>query len=96
MRYSITDWSGQVHEFDNWLDAIKFAVQQAKLDPQTPVKVSSGLTHYQVWANGEIDRLAVYCACDICKLCNSPDGSASCPHYWERCVWEYYDTISNE
>lgn len=92
MEYLITDQSGQVRKFGDWFDAIRFAVQQAKLNPQTPVKMSSGLNHYQAWANGEIDRLETYCACDTCGFCNSPNGSATCPYYWEQQVWAHYDT----
>lgn len=92
MEYLITDQSGQVRKFDNWFDAIRFAVQQAKLNPQTPVDMSSGLSQYRAWANGEIDRLETYCACDTCRLCTSSNGSATCPHYWEQQVWAHYDT----
>lgn len=92
MKYSITDQTGQVHEFNNWLDAIKFATQLARVSPKAYINMSSGLTHYQVWANGEVDRLTTYCACDTCKFCDSPDGSASCPHYWAHSRWEHYDT----
>jgi hypothetical protein len=92
MSYFITDRSGQIHEFDNWMDAIKFAVHQARLSPQTPMYISSGLNQYQILSNGEVDRLETYCACDTCRFCDSPDGSATCPYYWEQPVWEHYDT----
>lgn len=92
MKYFVTDRAGQTHEFDNWFDAAKFATQQAKLNPKTPVNMSSGLNHYQTWANGEIYRLETYCACDTCRFCDSPDGFATCPYYWEQQVWEHYDT----
>lgn len=93
MKYFVTDRAGQTHEFDNWFSAAKFATQQAKLNPQTPVSMSSGLNHYQVWANGEIDHLETRCACDTCRFCDSPDGSATCPRYWEQYMWEHYDTF---
>ena len=93
MIYFITDRSGRIHKFGNWSNAVRFAIQQAKLNPQIPVNMSSGLTHYQVWANGEIDRVETYCACDTCRLCDSPNGSATCPHYWEHHGWEYYATF---
>jgi hypothetical protein len=54
--------------------------------------MSSGLVQYQIWSDGEIDRLETYCACDTCKFCSSPNGSAACPYYWEQQVWEHYDT----
>lgn len=92
MKYYVTDGAGQVHEFDNWFDAIKFATQQAKLNPKAPVNMFSDLNHYQAWANGEIYRLETCCSCDTCRLCNSCDGSATCPHYWEHRMWEHYDT----
>ena len=93
MIYFITDRSGQLHKFGNWRNAIRFAIQEAKRSPQTPMRMSSGLVQYQIWSNGEIDRLETYCACDTCKFCSSPNGSAACPSYWEKAVWEYYDTF---
>lgn len=92
MKYFVTDGAGQVHEFACWSDAIKFAIQQAKLNSKTPVNMSSDLNHYQAWANGEIYRLETRCACDACGFCDSHDGSATCPYYWEQRVWEHYDT----
>lgn len=84
--------NGIRHEFSDWHSAIKFAVEQARLNRSAPVKMSSGLTHYQVWANGEVDRLETYCACDTCRFCDSADGSATCPYYWEQQTWVHYDT----
>lgn len=86
MEYTIVI-AGKIYEFSDWLLAVKFAVQQA-LNHENPVKMSSGLTRYQVWANGEVDRLEVYCACDTCQLCDNPNGSATCPRYWEHSSWE--------
>lgn len=80
------------HEFSDWHSAVKFAVEQARLDRSAPVEMSSGLARYQIWADGVIDRLETYCACDACRFCDSANGSATCPHYWEQQVWEYYDT----
>lgn len=96
MKYYVTDRVGQVHEFDNWLDAIKFAIQQAKLNPQIPVDMQWGKGNsfkYQVWADGVINRLEKHCACDQCPICTHPDGSTACPYYWERKEWEYFDTL---
>mgnify|MGYP003289671063 CR=1 FL=1 len=92
MTYFITDGTGETYEFGNWFVAIKFAIHQARLHPHTPTKMSSDLNHYQVWANGEIDRLETRCACDTCGFCDSSNNSATCPHYWEQHIWEHYDT----
>lgn len=94
MEYFITDASGQIHKFDNWLEAIKFAVQQAKPNPGVPVNMSSSLHQYWVWADGVIYRLEDYCACDTCQFCDHPNGSATCPRYWETKHWEHYDTYT--